>query len=125
VRWAWGAGLALAGTLWSAAPAGAAPAPAVEEHCPYGDDGSGIRAEVTGLPSGGRVTFTVTGGRTTVGPVTFTSSDGRVGISVGFGVRVESARVEAILRSDGDGVVEPGEQLVVATMARPCWSNAK
>jgi hypothetical protein len=38
---------------------------------------------------------------------------------------VETASVEAIIRSDGDGSVEPGEQLLTGSVSRPCWSSAK
>jgi hypothetical protein len=112
-------------TLWAAPPAGAAPALVVGEQCRSGSEASGIDASVTGLPDGTRVTFTVTGGDSTTGPVTFTSFQGHTGIEVGFGGRVETVRVEAILRSDGDAVVDPGEQLLTGSVSRPCWSNAK
>jgi hypothetical protein len=123
-RWAGGA-LVVAGVLGSAAPAGASPALTVREDCPSGSDASGIQADVTGLTDGTHVTFTVTGGDRTIGPVTFVAYQGRVGIGVGFGDRVEEARVEAIVRSDGDAVVEPGEQLLTGTVSRPCRSSAK
>ena len=121
----WGAGLAMVTALWAAPPAGASPALVVGEWCPSGSQSSGVDATVTGLPDGARVTFTVTGGDRPIGPATFTSFEGQTGITVGFGGRVETGRVEAILRSDGDGVVDPGEQLLVGSVSRPCWSNAK
>jgi hypothetical protein len=121
----WGAGVAVVATVWTAPPAAAAPALVVGEWCSSGSGASGIDVGVTGLPDGTRVTFTVTGDDTTTGPVTFVSFEGRTGITVGFGTRVETARVEAILRSDGDGIVEPGEQLLTGSVSRPCWSNAK
>jgi hypothetical protein len=65
----------------------------------------------------------VTGGGATIGPATFQSAQGRTGVTVGFGERVQSARVEAIVRSDGDAVVEDGEQLLTGTVSRPCWSK--
>jgi hypothetical protein len=38
---------------------------------------------------------------------------------------VEEARIEAVVRDDGDAVVEAGEQLLTASVSRPCWSSAK
>lgn len=114
-----------AATLASAAAAGAAPALVVGEWCTSGDDVSGLDAAVTGLEDGTRVTFTVRGGDQVIGPATFQSDQGRTGITVGFGERVETASVEAIVRSDGDGSAEPGEQLLTGSVSRPCWSSAK
>jgi hypothetical protein len=114
-----------AATLASAAAAGAAPALVVGEWCTSGDDVSGVDAAVTGLADGTRVTFTVRGGDQVIGPATFQSHEGRTGVTVGFGERVETASVEAIIRSDGDGSVESGEQLLTGSVSRPCWSSAK
>ncbi len=97
----------------------------VGEWCTSGDDVSGIDAAVTGLADGTKVTFTVRGGASVVGPATFQSFEGRTGVTVGFGGLVETASVEAIVRSDGDGSVEPGEQLLTGSVSRPCWSSAK
>ena len=124
VRWAWGAGLAIVSAVWAAAPAAASPALVVGEWC-YPGSGSGIQALVTGLPDGTRVTFMVTGGDRPVAHATLTSFNGETGVTVGFGTRVEVARVEAITRSDGDVVVDPGEQLLTGSVSRPCWSGAK
>jgi hypothetical protein len=110
-------------TVWPTVAAEASPALVVGEWCTSGRDVSGIDAAVTGLADGTPVTFTVTGGGTTIGPATFQSSQGRTGVTVGFGERVDSARVEAIVRSDGDAVVEQGEQLLTGSVSRPCWSK--
>jgi hypothetical protein len=120
-----GAGIAVAAAVWPAAPAAASPALVVAEWCPSGSSSSAVDAAVTGLPDGTRVTFTVRGGDSTVGPTTLQSSGGRTGITVGFGEWVDSAGVEAIVRSDGDAVVDPGEQLLTGSVSRPCWSGAK
>ncbi len=90
-----------------------------------GRGASGVEASVTGLADGIRVTFTVHGGDQTVGPATFQAYEGRVGISVGFGDRVDEARIEAVVRDDGDGIVEAGEQLLTGSVSRPCWSSTK
>ena len=124
-----GAAVALAAALWPAAgaEAGAAePAPALVlgEVC-TSSAASEIEVAVTGLPDGTRVTFTVTGGDTTHGPLTLQSFQGRTSVRIGFGERIETARAEAILRSDGDAVVETGEQLLTGSVSRPCWSTSK
>jgi hypothetical protein len=123
--WWVGAALASAAIATPAAAAAAAPALVVGEWCTSGDDVSGIDAAVTGLADGTRVTFTVRGGDRVVGPATFQSFEGRTGVSVGFGERVATASVDAIVRSDGDATVEPGEQLLTGSVSRPCWSSAK
>jgi hypothetical protein len=120
-----GAAAAFTAALWPVAAAAASPSLVVGEWCRSGSDASGVEAAVTGLGDGTRVTFTVTGGDTTIGPSTFQSYQGRAGVTVGFGTRVETARVEAIVRSDGDAVVDPGEQLLTGSVSRPCYSNAK
>ena len=126
MRWRWvGAGLVSAAVATPAAAAGAAPALVVGEWCTSGDDVSGIDAAVTGLADGTKVTFTVRGGDHVVGPATFQSFEGRTAVGVGFGERVETASVDAIIRSDGDGSVEAGEQLLTGSVSRPCWSSAK
>ena len=77
------------------------------------------------MPDGTKVTYSVTdGGDATTEPITLTTFQGRTSVEVGFGRRVEEARVEAIVRDDGDGIVEPGELIFRATVSKPCFSQA-